>query len=283
MVKLQRANLSASVSPMAKKNPPAKKPTKRDPDETEDQDANDEDGEGDDEGEDNAEAENRRINAIVTSRVKREMKPLLAQMSTLTDAITKLSAKKEEPADDDEDEDGQGEGEDKKAAPVDPKITRKLTKMEKELADEKAARKKAETERAEEQEKAKRTEMRTIFSAALQEHGVTDPKLLRAALNVLEEDGVMIRDEDGKVKFKGQDKYGIETNFDPKVGLKSWVTTEGKSFVPAVDAGGSGTGGATRGIGNSNLTSKEFSKLSDQQKASINLERACSGQPPLGE
>jgi hypothetical protein len=158
-----------------------------------------------------------------------------------------------------------------------------MSKLEKELQEEKLARKQAEKERAEEQEKAKRTEMRTIFSAALQEHGVTDPKLLRAALNVLEEDGVMIRDEDGKIKFKGQDKYGIETNFDPKIGLKAWVTADGKSFVPAVDAGGSGTGGTTRGVGNTSFTSKEFGKLTEQQKAAINLERACSGQPPLGE
>jgi len=265
-----------------KKNPPGKKPSKTEDDDTKEtqEGSEGEETNEDEDSEDDAEAENRRINAIVTSRVKREMKGVLATLAQLgakLDGLAESKSKKDEEQDHDEDEDS------KKETQVDPKLSRKLTKMEKELADERAARQKAEKERAEEQERSKRNEMRSVFSSALSELGVTDPKLLRAALNVLEEDGVMIRDEDGKVKFKGQDKYGIETNFDPKVGLKSWVAGEGKSFVPAVDAGGSGQGGA-RGTGNGTqaLSARDLKKMSPQQIAAINLERACSGLPPLG-
>ncbi len=272
---------------MAKQQLPKKKAPKtddQDPNketETEDTETEDEDDE------DTAEAENRRINAIVTSRVKREMKGVLSTLATIQESMKTLAAasskKTDEETEDDEDTTETPDGE-KKTPVLDPKLSRKMTKLERELADERSARKKAEADRAEEQEKTKKTEMRTIFSSALTELGISDPKLLRAAVNLLEEDGVMIRDEEGKIKFKGQDKYGIETNFDPKIGLKSWVAGEGKSFVPAVDASGSGTGGS-RGTGNGSQSynSKEFGKLNDQQKAAINLERACSGLPPLGE
>ncbi len=268
---------------MAKtKTPGSKKPTQKpEDDNTEDQDGTD--GEGDDEGDDSddTEAENRRINAIVTSRVKREMKGVLAQLSTLTDAISKISPAKKADDDDDDDDDGE-ETESKKEAKIDPKLSRKMNKLERELADEREARKKAEKATADEAEKAKRTEMVSQFDAALAEHGVTDPRLRRAALMSLEADGVMVRDDEtGKIKFKGQDKYGIETLYDPKVGLKQWVLSEGKSFVPAVDAGGSGTGGARQGAGNSNISRGEFGKLSPQAKAAIELERASMGLPPL--
>lgn len=94
----------------------------------------------------------------------------------------------------------------------------------------------------------------------------------------------MVRDEEsGKIKFKGQDKYGMETLYDPKVGVKQWVLSEGKAFIPAVDAGGSGTGAARQGLGNTNLTKGEFQKLSPQQKAAIELERASMGLGPVDQ
>lgn len=264
---------------MAKKQSPGKKPAK-----TEDEDTQEgtEGSEGSDDNDEDGEDDNRRINAIVTSRVKREMKQVNATLQAMQETLKALSTPKKDEESDDEDDEDTTEGTEKKEPKVDPKLSRKMTKLERELADEKAARKQAEKERAEEQERGKRTEMRNAFSSVLTELGVTDPKLLRAAINVLEEDGVMIRDEDGKIKFKGVDKYGIETNFDPKAGLKAWVAGDGKSFVPAVDAGGSGTGPA-RGTGNGTtpLTPREFKKLSAYEQASINLERACSGQPPL--
>lgn len=263
------------------KTPSGKKPSKPDDkDQDEDRDEDEDEGEEDDSGED-AEEQNRRINAIVTSRVKREMKAVNQQLSAMMAKLETMGtpAKKDE-----EDGDDDGEPSNKKQAEVDPKLAKKMNKLERELADEKEARKKAEVAQQDEAAKAKRQEMVTTFDAVLTEHGITDPKLRRAALMTLEADGVMVRDEEsGKIKFKGVDKYGIENLYDPKVGLKQWILNEGKSFVPAVDAGGSGAAGSRIGVGNTNLTKGEFNKLSAQQKASIELERASSGLPPLGE
>lgn len=264
-----------------KKNPPKKKPQDTDEDQDPTKETDTDEGDEDDDDDDAAE-ENRRINAIVTSRVKREMKAVNQTLQAIQESIKTLAAPKK-PDQEDEDEDEDADPKDKKETQVDPKVTKKLTRLERELADEKAARKKAEEERSQEAERGKKAEMRQLFQTHLTEYGLTSPRLMRAALDQLEQDGVMIRDEDGKIKFKGQDKYGIETLFDPKVGLKAWVNGDGKEFVPAVDAGGSGTGGSVRGTGNGTqaLTQKDLKKMSPQQLAAINLERACSGLPEL--
>lgn len=267
--------------------PKQKAPKKKPQDTDEDQDSKESettDEDQDDDTEDDAAEENRRINAIVTSRVKREMKAVNQTLQAMQETLKGLAtSKKPETDEDEEDEEGTDSKESKKETQVDPKISKKISRMERELADEKLARKKAEEERTQELERGKKAEMRTIFQSHLTEYGLTSPRLMRAALDQLEQDGVMIRDEDGKIKFKGQDKYGIETLFDPKVGLKSWVNGDGKEFVPAVEAGGSGTGGSVRGTGNGTqaLTQKDLKKMSPQQLAAINLERACSGLPEL--
>jgi hypothetical protein len=257
---------------MAQKKTPGKKPEDQDEDQDEDQEQEETD----------PEAENRRINAIVTSRVKREMKGVLAQLSELATLVKAQSAPKQEEQEDDQEQEEQEEAPkaQTKAKP-DSKTAKQLTRLERELAEEREARKKAEQAQKDQETKAKRQEMLNAFDSALQEHGVTDPKLRRAALITLEQDGFMIRDEDDKIRFKGTDKYGTEVNYDPKAGLRSWVATEGKSFVPAVDAGGSGQGGA-RGTGTDQRVSKgELSKMSPASKAAIELERASMGLPPL--
>lgn len=259
---------------MAKtKTPPGKKPV--DPDE------DPEDTEEQEEEQADPEEQNRRINAIVTSRVKREMKAVTTQLTQMQEMIKNLAIPKT-PDEDSEDDVDPGESPAAKKARVvaDSKQAKQLQKLQQELAEEKSKREQAEKSRVEEHDKSRRQEMVNLYDSALQEQGVSDPKLRRAALITLEQDGLMMRDEDGKVKFKGTDKYGIETNLDPKLGLKSWVNGEGKSFVPAVDAGGSG-GGGSRGVDTAKLTKGEFGKLSPGQKASIELERAMTGQPPL--
>lgn len=261
------------------KAPKGKKPQDTDEDQDPKEQEGSEDTEDDEDNEDDAAEENRRLNAIVTSRVKREMKAVNQTLQAMQETLKSLATPKADTEDDDEDS-----AESKKETQADPKITKKISRMEKELAEEKLARKKAEEERTQELERGKKAEMRGAFQSVLSEYGLS-PRLMRAALDQLEQDGIMVRDDDGKPKFKGQDKYGIETLFDPKAGLKAWVSSEGKEFVPAVDAGGSGTGGSIRGTGNGTqaLTAKDLKKMTPQQLASINLERACSGLPALGE
>lgn len=264
---------------MAKTKTPGKKKPEDKAGESQTEDTDSENPEDEEEDEDDVAEENRRINAIVTSRVKREMKGVLASLASLSEKLDGISSSKK--TEDTEDTDEETET---KPVVEDPKLARKMTKLEKELAEEKAARKKAEEERSAEADRGKKAEMRQAFQTVLTEYGLTSPRLMRAALDQLEQDGVMIRDEEGKIKFKGQDKYGIETNFDPKAGLKAWIAGDGKEFVPAIEAGGSGTGSA-RGTGNGTtaLTAKDIKGMTPQQLASINLERACSGMPPLGE
>lgn len=261
---------------MAKTKTPAKKPDSKKPD-----DETEETEETTEETEEEEQDENQRINAIVTSRVKREMKAVNSQLAALTKLVEGLATSKKSEETEEETEETEEETP-KKEAKTDLKTQRQLTKLQKELQEERDARKKAEQAQKAEQEKAARQEMLGLFDTALTEHGVTDPKLRKAALRLLEEEGYMVRDEEtGRVRYKGTDKYGLETMYDPKAGVKQWVQTEGKSFIPAVDAGGSGSGPARQGVGNTNLTKGEFSKLSPQQKAAIELERASQGLPPL--
>jgi hypothetical protein len=265
---------------MAKmKTPAGKKPQSKAREEEEGGEEGGEEGdESGEEGEDPQEA-NRRINAIVTSRVKREMKGVLADLATMKGMLEKLATpKKEEGEEGEEIEEGE-EGKDK--AEADSKMAKKFSRLEKQLAEEKAARTAAEKAREEEAAKSKTTEMKNIFGSILTEFGCTDPRLNKAALVILEEEGIMTRDEDGKIKFKGVDKYGIETLFEPKVGLKAWIAGDGKSFVPAVDAGGSGQGGSGQGLGNSRFTAKDLKGLTPRQIAEINFDRSFQGLPPL--
>jgi hypothetical protein len=260
---------------MAKQKSPGKKtPTENEEQETEDQTSD----ETEDDSE-NGEDENKRINAIVTNRVKRELKPILSALTAMQETMKGLATpKKTEGEDEDEEDTAAKKAEADKTAVKDSKWK---TRMEKELAEEREARKKAEKLQSEQAEANRRNEMRSLFQQALVEHGVTDPRLMRAALDQLEQDGYMIRDEGDKVKYKGTDKYGMEAMYDPKTGVKTWIQSEGKSFVPAVDAGGSGSGGARNQGQGSQMGKSAFSKLSDREKAAIELDRASRGLPPL--
>lgn len=214
-------------------------------------------------------AENQRINAIVTSRVKREMKPLL----TALQEMRQMLQTRETPPEPKDDPAPNGAP----AAPqADPVMAKQMLRIQKELEDERKARVAAEAARAEEAKASKRNEMRSQVQSLLAEAGITDRNLQRSALNILEEDGLILRDDNDRVRFKGTDKYGIETLYDPKVGLKSWLGTEGKSFLPPVDAGGSGTGGARTPGAKPNTRG-----MSKEQIARINFERAFTGEPPI--
>lgn len=210
--------------------------------------------------------EAQRINSIVSSRIKREMKAVNSQLAQMAEMLKKF-APPSDPDDEDDDSDDAGEPRTEGKVTSEPKpdikAQRRLTRLERELAEERKARAEAEKARSEEAERAKRNEMRSSYSAVLTELGVTSPRLLRAALDQLDQDGIMTRDEDGKIRFKGLDKYGIETLMDPKVGLRQWVSSEGKEFLPAVEASGSGQNprAARRNGGAENLTPVQKARM----------------------
>lgn len=120
-------------------------------------------------------------------------------------------------------------------------VAAKLAKMERDLA---AANKRAEeTEkaRAEEAAQAKRQEERAALRNALHEAGITDAIQARAAQALLESDAKVVRDEDGAIRFKTADKYGVEALVDLGKGLTEWAKSEGQVFLPAKKVAGSGS------------------------------------------
>lgn len=257
---------------------PSKNPPKPDTDE---EDPSGEGGEGEDDDED----DDRRINAIVTNRVNRALKPLSKQIADLTAALA-ASAKKPEPGE------GEGEGDDedeespppKRASKASAGESKKLSALEKRVKDAEDRASKAEQAQKEQSEKALRAEEDGAIGVALQKAGFTDPKVIRAITLSLRADELIVRDEEtGKVRFKSVDKYGSEDLVDPDSGLGKWLKSDGKSFLPAVAASGSGAGGSNlQQTQQSKLTKTEIGKLSPREKAQIDLERASQGLPPLG-
>jgi len=218
-----------------------------------------------------------RVNKIVSVRLARELKPINAALTALQEMMGRFSPTTAPAAGDEE---GETPGKDPApGAKPDLAHARRISRLERELADERKARKEAEELRAAEGEKAKKNELLGLFQSALTEHGVTSPSLLRSAILLLDQEGVLVRDESGTPKFRGADKYGIETLFDPKTGIKTWLQGEGKAFLPAVDAGGSGSGPAKGGKG----VTPANGRLTPQERARINVERACTGQAPVDE
>lgn len=262
---------------MAKpKTPPkqSKNPPKPDDDEEETP------GEGDEE-EDDDEDDDRKINAIVTNRVNRALKPLTKQIADLTAALAaKAKPESDDEDDDDEEETPRSSKKGKSGVP-----DKKLTALEKRVKDAEERAANAEKAQQEQAAKAKIQEENAVIGAALQKAGITDPKVVKAITLSLREDELIVRDEEtGKPRFKTVDKYGSEDLVDPEVGIGKWIKTDGKAFVPAVQASGSGAGGTGLQQTNGTKMSKaEISRLDAKQRAAIELERASRGQPPLGE
>jgi|FLYL01.1.fsa_nt_gi hypothetical protein len=120
-----------------------------------------------------------------------------------------------------------------------------MERQSKELQQQLEAERKA---RQEEREKALRHEERSTLMKALQEAGV-DPKMIDFAVATLyTERGLVKRTEDGQIVWKAQ-RDGYVDDLPVTKGVAEWLKTdEGKRFLPASGAGGSGaTGGGTGG------------------------------------
>lgn len=268
---------------MAKPKTPPKKPTPK----SDDDDDKDDDKTGDDSNDDDDEDNDRKINAIVTNRVNRALKPLTKQIADLTAAIA-ASKKAPEPDDDDDDDDDaetppapgkKPEGKPSKGE------SRKLSSMEKRLKAAEERAEQAEKAQKEAADKAKLQEENSSIFAALAKSGISDSKVQRAIASTLREDELIVRDEEtGKLRFKSVDKYGTEDLVDTEIGIGKWLKGEGKSFLPALPTSGSGAGGSSlRNPGGNQQQKLDVSKLSKIERARIDLERASTGQGPLGQ
>lgn len=265
---------------MAKKTPQKKPPKTSETDETETE------GEETEENEDSStdEDSNRKLNAMITNRMKRETKSLTKMISDLNAKIDALAPKTKT---DDEEEDSDEEVEEvavstkKKPAQEKSKKLASLEKRVKDAEDRAAAAEKAQIESA---EKSKRQDEDSKMYAVLAKSGITDSKVAKAIILTLRQDELLVRDEDtNQIRFKTVDKYGTEDLVDPEAGLGKWFKSDGKAFLPAIQVGGSGAGGDGRQVGKANLSKAEMNKLTPREKASIEIERASMGLPPLDQ
>lgn len=109
----------------------------------------------------------------------------------------------------------------------------RIRAMEKRLAEEQELRTKTETERA-------RTEERSALMNGLAAIGVTGPRASAAAALLHGELGTVRRAKDGRIVFVVP-RDGYTDELDLAKGLAEWAKSpEGKEFLPARDAGGSG-------------------------------------------
>lgn len=264
---------------MAKKIPPKKPVNPPKPDGDEEDTGADEGGESD--GDDSEEDNDRKINAIVTNRVNRALKPLSKLIEGLNAKIDSMSKPKE--GDDSDDPDDEEDTEPQRPTKRGSKPNKQLTALEKRVRDAEERAQNAEKAQKDQAEKALRQEEDSAITAALQKAGITDPRVAKAITLSLRADELIVRDDEtNKVRFKSVDKHGYEDLVDPDTGLGKWLKSDGKAFMPAVAAGGSGAGGtASQQVGRANMSKQEIGKLSPREKAAIDLERASRGEPPL--
>ncbi len=100
-----------------------------------------------------------------------------------------------------------------------------------------------ELERETERKTAAQQEERSELSAALSRAGITNASQAKAAVALLyTEEKRVARGSDGKIIFRGIDKYGDAQDLDLDEGIKQWASTEdGKVYLPAKEARGAGS------------------------------------------
>lgn len=111
----------------------------------------------------------------------------------------------------------------------------------KQAAQERAAREAKELEIAQGEE-------RSVLSKALEEGGLKDARRAGAAAYLYLDQKKIKRNEKNEVCFMDKDEYGEDVLVPVAVGVKKWLgTDEGKSYLPPVDAQGTGNRGGNAG------------------------------------
>ena len=127
---------------------------------------------------------------------------------------------------------------------ADSEWKKKLDQLQRKFDEESEARKKAETEREAERQTAKREEERAVLASALRKNGVDEARVKAAGALLYLEDKRVVRDADGKIVFKKALKGGDFEDVSVEDGIADWVKSDdGKVFLPAKGAGGSGGNG----------------------------------------
>lgn len=175
------------------------------------------------------------IGAAVKAHVDAAVKPLQDRLDAGEKAAkdAKEAAEKAgKPADD-------GKGKDGKGKDADPETAKELAALR--------ARLEASDKAREEAENRSKTEARdNATREALAKAGIPADRLPHA-MAFLGTQGV-IADKDGKVGWKGKDRFGVDAVLPLEEGAKAWASTpDGKLYLPPSGVQGTGTGAGNGG------------------------------------
>ena len=181
---------------------------------------------------------------VVKAHVGEATKGMLTE-DAMTKAIAEAVAKFKPAESDDKGKKGKGGDEGESEA---------VAAMKKQMDELKAANEAERRARIDAERKAIVDGNRSKVRDALVKAGVPADRL-HLAMPAIEASGALILDGD-KPGWKGKDQYQVDTVLDFDAGAKAWTATaDGKHFLPAVDARGTGDNGGARG-GTQHVASK---------------------------
>ena len=185
------------------------------------------------------------IGDTVAAHVEARVKPLGERLDSAEKAAkeAKESAEKSaKPADEGKGKEGKGGKE------ADPETAKELAALRTSLENERKAR-----EDAENRSKAEARDAAT--REALAKAGIPADRLPHA-MAFLGTQGV-IAEKDGKVGWKGKDRFGVDAILPLEDGAKAWAATpDGKLYLPPSGIQGTGTGAGSSGATGQNGVKK---------------------------
>jgi hypothetical protein len=193
----------------------------------------------------------------VAGTISKSLEPLASRM----EALTTIGA-----GGDDKKDKGKGD----EAAEIQKKADARIAELERKYAD-------SESKRESETKARARDEERAALSQALRTAGIGDNRLRAAVALLYNEDARVGRNDGGEIIFKIP-KAGYTDEVTLEDGITGWLTTEeGKTFLPARGAGGSGGTGSPHQKRRSGPSTKE-ERVADARRTL----REASG-IPVGE
>lgn len=169
------------------------------------------------------------IGAAVKAHVDAAVKPLQDRLDAGEKAAKEAKEAAEKagkPADD-----GKGKG----GKEADPETAKELAALRARLEASDKAREEAET-------RSKTEARNNATREALAKAGIPADRLPHA-MAYLDTKGEIVADKDGKVGWKGKDRFGVDTVVPLEQGAKDWASTpDGKLYLPPSNAQGTGTG-----------------------------------------
>lgn len=156
-----------------------------------------------------------------------------------------------------------------KAAEGSDPVKQELAALRGRLEEERKAREEEKRLREQERDGRLKEEARNAAASILRDNGI-DGSRLKGALAVLDtEERRISRDESGSLRFKFP-KNGYDDYVSLDEGIAAWLKTEdGKAYLPARQAGGSGNNGPRPGSNNRTGTRDKKSEETEAAKNTL--------------